>query len=372
MTRKYPFYFRATIILFGLILFSVVLFYLRAVLVPLGFALLLAILLNPIVLRFEKWGLPGALAISASILLALIVLAGVTYLLYTQLANFSDQLPLFKQKFAALFTQLQTKASRDYGVSLARQNQYIAQAQKGIQPVLAAAMGTVLGTLSTIVLLPVYTFLFLYYKNLILNFLYEIFAEENAREVAVVLGQTKGAVQSYMIGLLLEALIIATLNTTALLILGVDYAILLAVIGALLNILPFIGGIIAVLPPILIATVTKDGIHTQVGIILAYMVIQFIDNHFISPYIVSSKVKINALISIVAVLLGGALWGISGMFLSIPFIGVLKIIFDRIPELQPWGRLLGMEVSTKKQKITLIRIKRKSAARRHKKGNILS
>ncbi len=126
-----------------------------------------------------------------------------------------------------------------------------------------------------------------------------------------------------------------------------DYAILLGVFGALLNVLPFIGGILAVILPVLIATVTKDGVQTQVEIIIAYIIIQFIDNHFLVPYIVSSKVKINALISLVIVFLGGALWGIAGMFLSIPFIGVLKIIFDRVSDLKPWGKLLGTEVPTK-------------------------
>jgi predicted PurR-regulated permease PerM len=95
------------------------------------------------------------------------------------------------------------------------------------------------------------------------------------------------------------------------------------------------------------------------GIIIAYVIIQFIDNHFLIPYIVSSKVKINALISIIIVLLGGALWGISGMFLSIPFIGILKIIFDRVPELKPWGRLLGDEIPTRRkgQKINKSKMK---------------
>jgi len=208
-------------------------------------------------------------------------------------------------------------------------------------------MGSAAGVLSMMLLLPVYAFLFLYYKVLLTTFLYEIFAEENAKEVGAVLTQTEGAVQSYMVGLLLEALIVATLNSVALFILGVDYAILLGVLGALLNVLPFIGGILAVLLPILIATVTKDGFHTQLWIVVAYIVIQFIDNHFLVPYIVSSKVKINALISLVIVFMGGMLWGISGMFLSIPFIGVLKIIFDRIPEMKPWGRLLGTEVPTR-------------------------
>jgi predicted PurR-regulated permease PerM len=138
------------------------------------------------------------------------------------------------------------------------------------------------------------------------------------------------------------------MNTIALMILGVQYAVLLGVLGAILNALPFIGGVLAALLPMVVATITKEGMHTQVWIAISYIVIQFIDNHFLIPYIVSSKVKINALISILAVLLGGAVWGLSGMFLAIPFIGILKIIFDRIPEMQPWGRLLGSEVDVRR------------------------
>jgi predicted PurR-regulated permease PerM len=206
----------------------------------------------------------------------------------------------------------------------------------------------VFGTLTTVFLLPVYTFLMIYYKTLMLNFLYDIFAEENAREVSTVLRQVKGAIQSYMYGLLIEGLIVAALNTLALMILGVQYAILLGILGAILNVLPFIGGVIAIALPVVVATITKDGFSTQIWIIISYIIIQFLDNHFLIPYIVSAKVRINALISIVAVLLGGAVWGFAGMFLSIPFIGVLKIIFDRIPEMKPWGRLLGDEVPVRR------------------------
>jgi predicted PurR-regulated permease PerM len=201
-----------------------------------------------------------------------------------------------------------------------------------------------LGTLSVVVLLPIYIFLMLFYKTLILNFLYEVFAEKNSTQVSNVLKETKNAIQSYMVGLLLEAIIVAILNSAALLILGVEYAILIGVIGALLNVLPYIGGIIAIALPVLIATITKDGYTTQIGIIIAYLVIQFIDNNILVPRIVSSQVKINALVSLVIVLLGGAIWGVSGMFLSVPFIAVLKIIFDRVEGLRPWGKLLGSEV----------------------------
>jgi predicted PurR-regulated permease PerM len=353
MTKKYPFYLKATVILFGMVLLCYILLNLRDILVPLAFALVLSVLLNPLTKFLERHRIPRVMAIAISIIIAMVLIAGVTYFLFMEIKSFSTEWPLFKQKFGLLFNKLQHFARTDFGINTKKQNEYISEAETSMKPVLATAMGTVFGGISVAFLLPVYTFLFLFYKKLILNFLFEIFAEANEKEVSVVLSQTKGAIQNYMFGLLLEALIVATLNSLALLILGVPYAILLGVLGALLNILPFIGGILAVLFPILVATATKDGFSTQFWVIISYMLIQFVDNHFLVPYIVASKVKINALVSIVIVLMGGALWGISGMFLSIPVLGVLKIIFDRMPEMKPWGMLIGIEVPTKRRKLSL-------------------
>ncbi len=342
---------KATVILFGLTLLVFILFELRPTLVPLAFALLLAILLNPLTTWLEKRKVPKILAITLSIIFAMGVITGIGYFLIMEVGSFSSELPGFKEKIGKLIAKLQHMARSDLGINTKKQNEYIAQAETGMKPMLASAMGTVMGTLEMVVLLPVYTFLFLFYKNLVLNFLYEVFADADEKVVSVVLVQTKGAIQSYMFGLLLEALIVAILDSAALLLIGVPYAVLLGVLGALLNVLPFIGGIIAVILPVLIALVTMDGFSATIWIVVSYGFIQFVDNHFLVPYIVASKVKINALVSIVVVLLGGALWGISGMFLSIPFIGVLKIIFDRLPEMKPWGRLIGMEVPTKKRVI---------------------
>lgn len=202
-------------------------------------------------------------------------------------------------------------------------------------------LNTVFGMLSFFVLIPLYVFLLLFYKPLILNFIYEVFDEDNSEQVAEILQETKSAVQSYIVGLMIETSIIAVLNSAALLILGVKYAILLGVIGAILNLIPYIGGVIAIALPVLMSIITKDGFTTPLLIVGAYTVIQFADNNIIVPKVVSSKVSVNALISILVVLLGGTLWGVSGMFLSIPFVAVLKIIFDRIDELKPWGKLLG-------------------------------
>ncbi|MGZ3845842.1 MAG: AI-2E family transporter, partial [Flavisolibacter sp.] len=246
-----------------------------------------------------------------------------------------------------LLQQVQGWVHTKFGISLSKQVELINEAINSSKGFVGQTLGTAITTLIVVFILPVYIFLLLFYKTLILNFLYESFAEKNSAQVADVLQQTKSAIQSYMIGLLIEALIVATLNSVALLILGVKYGILLGVLGALLNMLPYIGGIIAIALPILIATVTKDGYTTQIGIIIAYIIIQFIDNNFLVPKIVSSKVQINALVSILIVLLGGALWGVAGMFLSIPFVAIVKIICDRIEGMKPLGKLLGDEIPTK-------------------------
>ncbi len=313
--------------------------------------------------RFKRSGISQVFSIIIALLIALLVFGGILYFLSSQIVGFGDNLPLIKSKFASILHELQRWLQVKFGLAINKQVQLVNEAMNNSKAVLGQTVGTALGTLAVVFLLPVYVFLLLYYKTLILNFLYEVFSEENTKQVGDILNETKTAIQSYMVGLLLEALIVAVLNSIALLILGVDYAILIGVIGAILNMIPYIGGIVAIALPVLIATVTKDGFSTQIGIIIAYAIIQFIDNNILVPRIVSSKVQINALISILVVFLGNALWGVPGMFLSIPAVAILKIIFDRIDGLKPWGKLLGDEVPTRhKGQIWLRRRKKKSVA----------
>jgi predicted PurR-regulated permease PerM len=145
---------------------------------------------------------------------------------------------------------------------------------------------------------------------------------------------------------MIETLIVAVMNSVELFLLDVRYALLIGSVGALLNLIPYLGGLVAIALPVLMATMTKDGYGTQLGIIGAYLSVQFIVNYVFVPRIVSYKFQINALMSIIVVLLGNQLWGLPGMFLSIPFIAVLKIVFDRIDGLKPWGKLFGTTVPT--------------------------
>ncbi|RZL28310.1 MAG: AI-2E family transporter [Pedobacter sp.] len=345
MIKNYPFYIKAPVILLGLVITVFILSTLRDVLVPLAFATLIAILLNPLTVRIERF-VPKIVAIVLAMLIALLFIAGLAYFLSSQIAHFFDNVEAMKQKFSELLVIIQTWLERTFGIATQKQVQMVKEAANNSKALVGQTLSGALGILSVIFLIPVYTFLIMLYKTLILNFLYEVFSEENQKKVGEILSETKAAIQSYIIGLLIETGIVAVMNSSALLILGVPNAILIGVIGAILNLLPYIGGIIAIALPVLMATLTSDGFTTQLLIIASYALIQFIDNNILVPRIVSSKVQINALISIVIVLLGAALWGVPGMFLSIPFIAVLKIIFDRIEGLKPWGKLLGDTIPT--------------------------
>ncbi|MFT2008324.1 AI-2E family transporter [Pontibacter sp. 13R65] len=341
---KEPFYKKTTTILVGLTLAVYILYMLADFLVPLAFSGLFAVLLNPLYSRLLSMRIPKVLAIILTLLLAILVIGAILFFLSSQIIQFGEMVPVMKEKFGQIILDLENWIARTFGISLEKQAQYLNEAASSNKAILGRTLSGALGMFSVIFLIPVYIFLLLFYKTLILNFIYEVFSKESSESVAGILQGTKTAIQSYIVGLMIETLIIAVLNSAALLLLGVEYAILLGVLGAILNLIPYIGGIVAILLPVIMATITTDGYTTQLAIVGAYAVIQFIDNNIIVPRIVSSQVQINALISILAVLLGGSLWGVSGMFLSIPFVAVLKIVFDRIDGLKPWGKLLGDEV----------------------------
>lgn len=342
--KEYPFYIKVPAILIGLIAAVYILFVLGSILIPVAFAILIAILLNPLYTRFEAI-MPKIPAILTTLLLATLVVAGLFYFLSTQISVFLESLPLLKQKLAVLLVELQGWAKDKFGFNIDKQVSALTSGlTDGGGDMLKNTVGPVLTFISVVLLIPTYVFLLLYYKPLILDFLFQIFSEKHSLRVAEILSQTKSAVQSFMQGLMIETVVVCTLNSIALLIIGVPSAIVIGVIGGILNLIPYIGGLVAITLPVLMVTITHDGFSGQLAVIVSYLVIQFIDNNILVPRIVSSKVQVNALISIIGVLLGGALWGVSGMFLSIPLIGVLKIIFDRLDGTKPWGSLLGIEV----------------------------
>lgn len=341
---SYPFYIKASNILIGIIGFVFIMAVGQSIVAPLIFAVIIAILLNPLVNFLIKRKINRIVSISIAVILALLFTLGLIYFIASQLAMFSEALPQLKQKFLTMFDQAELWVSKRFNISTTKIDDWInTQKKEGMNnstSVIGETLSTVGGLFVMIFLVPVYVFLFLFYKPLLLEFIHKIFPAKDDKTVNEVLTEVKTLVQSYLVGLMIEATIVTTLNTTGLLLIGIDYAILIGIIGAILNLIPYIGGIVATLLPVTLAIATKEPIHA-LYVILLYSSVQLIDNNFIVPKIVASKVKINALVSIIIVLVGGALWGVAGMFLSLPLIGICKVIFDRVEPLKPIGFLLG-------------------------------
>jgi len=342
--RRLPTYTKLSSIIVGLLALFYMLYVGKEILVPIIFSIIVAVLLNPFVNFLCRKKINRTIAIAIAVLTAIILLAALGYFIISQSALFGESLPLFKQKFTLIMNDSISWASDKLNVSKPKIENWITdtkdQGMSNSSNMLGTALMGIGGVLVLLLLIPVYIFMLLFYKPLIIEFIGQVFKNEDDEVVAEVLTETKSLIQSYLIGLLIEAAIVATLNSIGLLIIGIQYAILIAIIGALLNLIPYIGGLVAISIPMLIAVATKTPIYALYVFIL-FITVQLIDNNYIVPKIVASKVKVNALVSIVVVLIGGALWGIAGMFLAIPITAIVKVVFDRVTSLKPFGFLIG-------------------------------
>ncbi|MDO8951436.1 MAG: AI-2E family transporter, partial [Draconibacterium sp.] len=316
----------------------------QRIIVPIVFATIIAIVLHPAVNWLTRKKITRIIAIAIVFFIAFLVIVAFGALIIKQVQRVSESWPVLADRFNSIINQNITDAAIRYDTDPQKIHDWITTAKQDLIDRGRAAIGQTLAIIGNalviLFLIPVYVFMILYYHPLIHDFIFKLFSETNQNRVRTMVSQTKVVIQRYLIGLVFEFVIVATLNTFALLILGVEYAILLGIIGALLNIIPYIGGVISVAIYMLIALVTKSPEY-MIYVFIAYTVIQFVDNNYIVPKIVASKVKINALASVIVVIAGNALWGIPGMFLSIPLLAIVKLILDNIESSKPWGFLLG-------------------------------
>jgi predicted PurR-regulated permease PerM len=341
---RLPFYAKASLIVIGLYFFILMLSIGQNIIVPLLYAMIIAIMLNNMVNFFVKKKMNRVLAIALTMLLATVIVVSVVSALISQAVRFTEAIPLLIDKLLFLLDEFSKWLSQHFNISSMDVDAWLLNIKKELLAYSTVIIGTTINTagnmLVVVFLIPVLIFMLLYYRPLLIDFLHKLFGSENNTHVSEILTQTRGIIQSYLNGLLVEGAIVAILNATGLLIFKIEYAIILGVIGAILNFIPYLGGVIAAGIFMIVALLTKPPIYV-LYVFLLYFIIQLVDNNYIVPKVVGSKVKINAFISILAVICGGALWGIPGMFLSIPLTAILKLIFERIEALKAWGFLIG-------------------------------
>ena len=345
MNYKLPFIAKFAFSLISVTILVYWLMVLQDILIPFFIAILLSMSIFPVANWLEKKGLGRIWSVTFTLLLFTIIAAGIIWLASNQIANFGEILPQLEQKFTNWGQQIQRWADNTFHIGKKAQIAQLRQVGTGflstggsIFTTALSTTGNVLGNLS---LIPIYMFFFLYYRDFFKIFFYKLFKGVSRQKIDAVLGRIYEVVHSYLTGLVTVTLIVGSLNTIGLLILGIDYAVFFGFLAAALLVIPFIGILIGSILPIIMALITKDSPMYAVGVAGVFISVQFLEGNFITPQIVGSKISINGLVAIIALLLGSALWGIAGMALSLPTIAILKVIFDNVPDLQPYGYVLG-------------------------------
>ena len=347
-----PFYEKLSLVLVGIIALGYLVILGKELLDPLIFGFLFAILLLPIASFLEKkLRLPRSLSSLVAILLLVGSIAGILYLVGSQISSLASDWPMLKSQVSQSVDNLSQWVEHAFNINATKQLTYVHDTTKKIMASGSEVVGETLGAVSSLMLfyvfILIFTFFILLYRKLLLHFVVWAFSEQYEAIVNDIVENIQGILRQYILGLLLEMVVVASIACTAFWLLGAHYAVLLGIIVALFNLIPYLGIFTAL---ILSTTITfaTGSLNSALGVAIAVLGIHLIDSNFLLPTIVGSKVKLNALITFLGIILGEMIWGLSGMFLSIPIMAIMKIIFDRVESLKPWGYLLGSGAEEKK------------------------
>jgi predicted PurR-regulated permease PerM len=345
-----PFYYRVTVKLFLAVLIVYVLVMAREILVPIAIAVLFTFMLLPVSQWLEKHGLPRWLSIVLSILLAMLVFGSIVYFFVTQIMGFREDIPVLREQVLKKGESILAYIEQTFNISQDRQKAMLqsrlSNAAGESSSVILTFFSATTAFLASFALIPIYIFFLTYFREKYKRFISLVVNKEEEHEhVLGIIHKTSQVSQRYLKGIMLDVAILSVLNSTGFLLLGLEHAILFGVLAAMLNIIPYVGVLIGSLLPVAMALVTKDQIGYAIGAAGVCLVVQFIDNNFITPYVVGSSVSINPLTATLVLIASAAIWGVAGMIICIPLTGMIKVVCDNVDSLKPYGFLIGEEVN---------------------------
>ncbi len=313
---------------------------------PLFLGLLLAYLLYPIVNFLDSKGLPRAISILLSILLALLVIGGVILVFYSQLSLLLEDYDTIKKQASENIDAFENTITETFGLQgnlidgflQERVDKFFSSEGNGASQIFSATAGAI----SKLFLLPVYVFLFLFFRTKFASFILKV-AGENKRSKAVkILRDISTVAARYMGGVAIVVLILCVINSTGLLIIGVEYAILLGITSAFFNFIPYFGTLMGgSIPFLFVLLSTEQPLIIGIQVLILFIIVQVTENNILTPMIVGGNVNINPFFVIVGLVAGAMIWGIAGMIVIIPMLAMARIIMDNTKKLQPYAYLLG-------------------------------
>jgi len=318
------------------ILIILLLYFGQTLFVPMFYGLFIAIVLYPICRWLEKHGFSKTMAISTGLFIVFLLFAVLLWLLALQFNAFLNDLPELKRKLQPALANLQKWLENNGNISIASQNEWgqdLSGKLSGDAPnLISGIFNKTVSGLFTLFITPVFAALFLYNRKDFVLFLEKFLGDKYKYRLHQVLGQTILTYFHFIKGMLFVYIIVGILNSIGLLALGIKHAILFGFLTAIMTIIPYIGIFISALLPITIAWITKDSIWYPIGVVGVFVFVQYLEANVIFPRVVATQLNISTWATLVAIIAGGILWGVSGMILFIPFLGMLKLVTDNVPE----------------------------------------
>ncbi|RXK50968.1 AI-2E family transporter [Aquirufa rosea] len=356
MPKESSYIIRLAAALISITLLVLGLYLLQDLLILLAAALVLALLLHPLASWLEKKGFPRSLSIAICLILTVAVISGILAILTVQMVEFASDWPIFIKKAESYISSLQSFLSRNLNISRKKQmleisNQTI-NLLKNSGTILSTTFGTIIHSITTIILIPIFVFFFLYYRSFFAQFLEMVFPNTESHVLKVIMRKTGQVVQGYLVGLMVVMLIVSMLNTIGFWWIGVDYPFFFGILTGLLLLIPYIGIWMGASGPVILSLIVLSPSHAF-AVIAWVASVQFIEANLITPLVIGSKVSINPMVAMLALLLGEMIWGIPGLILALPLTAIVKVIFDYVPSLQAYGYVLGEAPSRKKKEVKL-------------------
>lgn len=331
-----------------------ILYFGQTLFIPLFYGLFIAMVMYPVCRWLEKHRFSKSMAIAASLSIVAIIFSILVWLLILQFNALRQDIPELKEKFSPSLVLFRNWISSDLNIAIAVQNEWWQQTSDGLA---AKAPGFLSGVLTktisgvfTLFIVPVFAALFLYNRKDLILFFEKLAGERNITRLHQVLQKTIDTYFRFIKGMVLVYIMVGILNSIGLLALGIEHAILFGFLTAVMTIIPYFGIIISALLPITVAWITKDSIWYPLGVIAVFAFVQYLEANIIFPRIVGKQLNISTWVTLAAVIAGGILWGVSGMILFVPFVAILKLITDDIPEMEAINVLISRTGKTKARK----------------------
>jgi predicted PurR-regulated permease PerM len=349
-----------TLILLFCILLVYVLVVARNFLYPLFMAVLFAYLLYPVVKKLEAWGVPRVFANLVTIIAAMAVFIGFMVLLYHSLSGFLQDFPTLQEQANRNIDRLQHAIDRKFGSTNPDDDRWLRhQVNSAFElsgTYLTDWLMSLTSTLTSFGLMPVYIFLMLYYRNKFEHVIYRQLPSHRHSRAKQIIDNISNVTKKYMRGVVIVILILCFINTSGLLLIGVQYALMLGVLSAIMNFIPYFGTLIGGAIPLVYTLLVQGSPQKAFWVLLFFLLVQFTENNILTPNITGSQVNINPMFTILSIIVGGMIWGLPGMFVAVPFLGMFKVYCDNRGDMRAWSYLLGSE-GTEQHAVTLDKVK---------------